>query len=67
VSRINVRGGKRVHQPEKDRVHWIHPDAWPAYAIKLETSTRLHAGRNKEKQSPNLDAQVVDDEDEDCL
>jgi hypothetical protein len=47
ASRINVRGGKRVRQPEKDRVHWIHPDAQPAYAIKLETSARLHAGRNK--------------------
>jgi hypothetical protein len=25
VSGINVHGGKRVHQPEKDRLHWIHP------------------------------------------
>jgi hypothetical protein len=32
ASCINVHGGKRVHQPEKDRVH---PDAYSAYALKL--------------------------------
>jgi hypothetical protein len=26
ASGINVHGGKRVCQPEKDMVHWIHPE-----------------------------------------
>jgi hypothetical protein len=51
------RGGARVRQPEKGKVPWIHPDARPAYELKLETSAAMHAG-NKENQPPNLDAQV---------
>jgi hypothetical protein len=45
---------------KKDRVHWIHPDAHSAYAIRLETSTALHAGgwnENKENcENHNSDA-----------
>jgi hypothetical protein len=48
ASGINIHDGKRVRQPEKDRVHWIHPDAHSSYVIKLETSTALHAGWKKE-------------------
>jgi hypothetical protein len=67
---INMRGGKRVRQPEKDRVHWIYPDAHSYYAIKLVTSTQLHAGWNENKENcenHNLDAKFVEDEDKDCL
>jgi hypothetical protein len=67
TSGINRRGGKRVRQPEKNRVHWSHPDAWLAYAVsKLETSTAVQAG-NKENQPLDLDAQVEEDEGEDCF
>jgi hypothetical protein len=48
-------------------VHWSHPDAWLAYAVsKLETSTAVQAG-NKENQPLDLDAQVEEDEGEDCF
>jgi hypothetical protein len=60
VSHINKRGGKMVRQPEKDRVYWIHPDAWPAYELKLQTSTDVHAGT---QQSTDSDAQVGEGED----
>jgi predicted flap endonuclease-1-like 5' DNA nuclease len=67
ASGINVRGGKRVREKEKDKVHWIHPDARSAYALKLENSKAVHAGQNIEKENLNSDAPFVDDEDEDCL
>jgi hypothetical protein len=70
ASRINKRGGKRVRQPEKDRVYWVHPDAHSSVANKLETSTALHAGwkENKENcENHNSDANFIEDEDEDCL
>jgi hypothetical protein len=56
-----------VHEPEKDRVDWIHPKGRDAYAEKLVTSTAIyHAGKNKE----NLDSDtafVEEDEGKDCL
>jgi hypothetical protein len=70
ASRINRRGGKRVRQPEKDRVYWVHPHAQSSVAIKLQTSTALHAGwtQNKENcENQNSDANFMEDEDEDCL
>jgi hypothetical protein len=66
-SGINVHGGKRVREKEKDKVHWIHPDAHSAYALKLQNSQAVHAGRNKEKENLDSDALFVDDKDEDCL
>jgi hypothetical protein len=48
-------------------VHWIHPDALPAYALKLETSsTTLHSGWISENKE-NSDAPCIEDEEEDCL
>jgi hypothetical protein len=68
VSGINMHGEKRVRQPEKDRVHWIHPDAHSAYALKLETRTALHAGwKSENKENHDSDAQFIEDEGEDCL
>ena len=57
ASGINKRGGKKVRQPEKDKVHWIHPDARVAYRVKLETSSKIHASDKK------LDSVVVRDDD----
>jgi hypothetical protein len=64
ASGINRRGGKRVRQPEKDRVHWIHPHARQAYDQKVEISTAVHAGN---KENDPSDAHVGEDESEDCL
>jgi hypothetical protein len=64
ASGINRRGGKRVRQPEKDRVHWIHPHARQAYDQKVEISTAVHAGNKENNPS---DAHVGEDESEDCL
>jgi predicted flap endonuclease-1-like 5' DNA nuclease len=63
---INKRGGKRERQPEKDKVYWIHPDALPALALKLETSAAVHSGWISENKE-NSDAPFVEDEGEDCL
>jgi hypothetical protein len=62
VSCINRRGGTRVRKPANDRVHWIHLHAQPAYALKLETSTSVHAACGEQGE-----AQVEEDEGEDCL
>jgi hypothetical protein len=49
-------------------VHWIHPHphARPAYELKLETNTAMHAG-NKENQPPDSDAQDEEGEGEDSF
>jgi hypothetical protein len=71
ASGINVRGGKRVRQPEKDRVHWIHPDARDAYAVKLVTSREIYATKKNNKENQENDDSgtqfVEEDEGEDCL
>jgi hypothetical protein len=67
ASKINSRGGKRVRQPEKDRVHWIHPHARPAYELKLVISAAVHAGNKENQQSADSDAAVGEGEGEDCL
>jgi hypothetical protein len=64
ASHVNKRGGKRVRQPEKDKIYWIHPDARSAYELKLETSIAMHAGT---QQSTDSDAQVGEGEGEDSL
>jgi predicted GIY-YIG superfamily endonuclease len=66
ASGMNKRGGKRVRQKEKDRVHWIHPHAREAYAMKLEESTATHAGTTKNNLFDS-DAPVEEDKDEDSL
>ena len=45
ASGINRRGGKRVRQPEKDRVHWIHRHAQPAQAQPCMRGTRRTSNR----------------------
>jgi hypothetical protein len=67
ASGINRCDGKRDHQPEKGRVHWIHPHAWAAYDLKLETSTAVHAGKKKNQQYPYSGAHVGEGEGENCL
>ena len=65
-SQINQRGGARVRNKENDKVHWIHPDARPAYELKLETSTAVHAGKENQQQ-PDSDAQDEEHVDKDSL
>jgi hypothetical protein len=45
----------------------IHPHARPSYVLKLETSTAVHGGNKENQQPPTSDAQVEEDEGEDCL
>ncbi len=65
---INKRGGHRVRQPEKDRIHWIHPDGRVAYQVKLEISATAHAGgKTSDPEKIDLDARIAEDNDEDCF
>jgi hypothetical protein len=48
-------------------VQWIHLHAQPAYELKLESSTAVHAGNKENQQPPDSDAHDEEQVIEDCL